>query len=195
MHRQTIDCYDAGAERWRVTRRAEPATSTVVAPARAFRAAVGDGLILDLGCGPGAALDALGSPVIGVDASLGMLRLSQRTSRQPLVGGDVEDIPLRSNVAAGAFASFSFQHLPRPQFMQALSEVARVLRPHGRLEIWMHGSEGTDGVRADDDMGLGRWFTYWSRQELEVALPSAGLEVTSIEDHQYARRTVARAPR
>lgn len=195
MHRQTIDCYNAGAERWRLTRRAEPTTSPVVAPALAFRAAVGDGLILDLGCGPGAALDALGSPVIGVDASLGMLRLAQETSHQPLLAGDVEDLPLRSNVAMGAFASFSFQHLPRPQFMQALSEVGRVLEPGGRLEIWMHGTEGMDGVRADDDMGLGRWFTYWSRRELEIALPLVGLEVVSIEDHQYARRTIARAPR
>lgn len=195
MHRQTIDSYDAGAERWRETRRAEPATSAAVPAAAAFRAAVGEGLILDLGCGPGAALEALGRPVVGVDASLGMLGLAQRSSRAaPLVAGDIEAVPIASGVVAGAFASFSFQHLPRPQFVHALREVRRVLSPGGLLELWMHGNEGTDGVRPDDDMGIGRWFTYWSREELETAVPSAGLLVVAIEDRQFARRTLVRAP-
>ncbi len=78
VHRQTIECYDAGPERWRATRRAQPDTSTAVPAAQAFREAVGDGIILDLGCGPGAALAALGEPDIGIDASVGMLRLVDR---------------------------------------------------------------------------------------------------------------------
>lgn len=195
MHRQTIDSYNAGAARWRRTRRAEPATSTAAPAAIAFRAAVGEGLILDLGCGPGAALEALGSPVIGVDASIGMLNLAQQTpARAPLAAGDIEALPITSRVASGVFASFSFQHLPRPQFVQALREVRRVLRGGGLLELWMHGNEGTDGVRTNDDMGIGRWFTYWSTEQLEIAIPTAGLDIVAIEDHESARRTVARAP-
>lgn len=34
-------------------------------------------------------------------------------------------------------------------------------------------------------MGIGRWFTYWSRDELEVALPSASLEILTIEEHGF----------
>src|SRR5205823_2623352 len=46
--------------------------------------------------------------------------------------------------------------------------------------------------RSDDDMGIGRWFTYWSADELQVAVPSAGLELVTVEDHEFALRTVAR---
>ena len=194
MHRQTIECYDAGAERWRVTRRTEPDTSPAAHAARAFRESVGDGLILDLGCGPGAALMALGQPVIGVDASFGMLALVERSRvPAPLVAADIEGLPMASGSARGAFGSFSFQHLPRPGFLRALGEVRRVLGPGGLVELWMHGAAGTDGVRVDDDMGVGRWFTYWGREDLEVVVPSAGLELVTIEDHDFARRTVARA--
>jgi len=195
VHRQTIESYNAGAARWRETRRAQPDTSTTAPAARAFREAVGGGLILDLGCGPGAALAALGDPVVGLDAALAMLALVERIAdSSPLIAGDIEALPLRDRCASGAFGSFSFQHLPRPQFLHALHEVKRMLRRGGLLELWMHASPGVDGVRDDDDIGIGRWFTYWSRDELEAAVPRAGLEVVTVEDHEFARRTVARRP-
>lgn len=193
MHRQTIDSYDAGAERWRATRRADGRAGRDFPAARAFRTLVGDGLILDLGCGPGAALASLGAPVIGLDASVSMLSLVDRSAGScPLVAGDIEALPLADGCAAGAFGSFSFQHLPRPQFLEALREVHRVLRPGGLVELWMHGVTGVDGVREGDDMGIERWFTYWSREELEAVVPRAGLQIVAIEDHEFARRTVAR---
>lgn len=193
VHRQTIESYDAGAERWRVTRCAQPDTSPAALAAVAFREAVGDGLILDLGCGPGAALRALGAPVVGVDASLAMLALVGRPEGvAPVVAGDMEALPIAGGSASGAFGSFSFQHLPRPQFVDALLEVARVLRRGGLLELWMHANEGTDGVRHEDDMGIGRWFSYWTADQLEATLPQAGLEIVAIEEHGFARRTVGR---
>lgn len=150
-------------------------------------------MILDLGCGPGAALPSLGEPVVGVDASLGMLALVETPRHAaPLVAGDIEQLPLADGCAVGAFGSFSFQHLPRAQFSDAIREVRRVLRPGGLLELWMHGDAGVDGVRANDDMGIGRWFTYWSRDDLEASIPRAGLQIVTIEDHQFGRRTVAR---
>ena len=65
----------------------------------------------------------------------------------PALGaGDIEALPIASNTASGAFGSFSFQHLPRPQFHVALLEVRRVLRRGGLVELWMHGPAGTDGA-------------------------------------------------
>lgn len=81
----------AGAERWRATRRAQPDTSSAAPMARASREAIGGGLILDLGCGPGAALRALGDPIVGVGASLGMLApVEGSPGVAPLVAGDIE---------------------------------------------------------------------------------------------------------
>lgn len=192
MHRQTIASYDQGAERWRRTRRAD-GSSPAAAAAEAFRLEVGTGLILDLGCGPGTALASLGLSAVGLDASLGMLALARNApGGVPLAAGDLEALPIASNCANGAFGSFSFQHLPREQFLSALRETARVLRPRGLLELWMHGDPGVDGVRADDDMGIGRWFTYWGAEELASVVPAAGLEIMLIDDHGPARRTRAR---
>lgn len=190
VHRQTIDAYDRGAEHWRATRRGGSTPSDAAVHAEAFRREVGEGLVLDLGCGPGAALEALGPPVVGVDASVGMLALVERGT---LVAADIEALPIASGTVAGVFASFSFQHLPRDGFERALADVARVLVPGGLVELWMHGNEGADGVREQDDMGIGRWFTYWSADELRVVVPRAGLDVVAIEEHG-ARRTVARRP-
>ena len=189
MHRQTINSYDAGAAWWRRTRRSTPDETELPAAAAAFRERVGRGLILDLGCGPGGALPFLGPPVVGLDASLGMLALVQNG---PLVAADIEALPIVRGSVAGAFASFSFQHLPRPQFLVALRQVAAALQARGFVELWMHAAAGTDGVRENDDMGIGRWFTYWSRAELEAALPSCGFEVVEIEDRGLARRTLGR---
>jgi SAM-dependent methyltransferase len=191
VHRQTIDSYDRGAEHWRATRRARAGTSDAAQHGAAFRQLVGAGLILDLGCGSGAALDAIGAPVVGVDASLGMLSLVEGGA---LLAADLELLPVASSAAVGVFGSFSYQHLPRDGFERALGEVARVLVPGGLVELWMHGVTGPDGVREDDDMGVGRWFTYWSADELRSVVPRAGLELVAIEDHGPGRRTVGRRP-
>lgn len=116
---------------------------------------------------------------------------SEALGNSSLAAGDLESLPFASS-AAGAFASFSFQHLPRDQFSTALRETARVLRIGGLLELWMHGDTGIDGVRANDDMGIGRWFTYWSADDLEQIVPAAGLEILLIDDHGPVRRTRAR---
>ena len=191
MHRQTIDAYDAGAQHWRDSRRGTADGTELPPVATAFRQRVGAGLILDLGCGPGVALPALGHPVVGVDASLGMLSIVDRAAGFPLVAGDIEALPFRHGCASGAFASFSFQHLPRAQFFNAVGEVAKLLRPEGLLELLMHATPGSDGVRENDDMGIGRWFTYWSSAELEGALPRSGFKILAIEDRGFARRTLA----
>jgi SAM-dependent methyltransferase len=191
VHRQTIDAYDGGAEHWRATRRARCGQHEIVDVAAAFRAAVGHGVILDLGCGPGVALPGFGDPVVGVDASIGMLGLVERGT---VLAGDIEALPFATASIAGAFGSFSFQHLPRDGFARALAEVARVLQPGGLVELWMHGNAGVDGIRADDDMGIGRWFTYWSADELRDVVPTTGLELVAIEDSGPGRRTVARRP-
>lgn len=198
MHRQTIDAYDADAQHWLATRYAgEPQALPLAAR---FRQAVGEGLILDVGCGPGQLLAALGVPALGIDASIGMLTIAaQFAGSTPLALADAEDLPLRDGAAAGAFANFSLQHLPRPGFRVALRELRRALRVGGLVEIAMHDGDAPDlrsapeGVRPNDDVTGGRWFTYWKADEVTAELGAAGFAAIDVESLPYANRYRARA--
>lgn len=195
MHRQTIDAYDADAEHWLATRY-NPSRHPLPAAVR-FRSTVGDGLILDLGCGPGQLMTDLGDPVVGVDASDGMLALARGFGRTRLVRADMEVLPIRAASVAGVFANFSLQHLPRPGFGVAVREAHRVLRPEGYLELTMHSADSPqaagrgDGVRPDDDMPVGRWFTYWKAPDIVEALEAAAFRVVEVEDLGMANRVLA----
>ena len=91
---------------------------------------------LDAGCGTGfqtAILLELGYETAGVDLSAGLLRVARtRCAGAQLVQGDVETLPWRDEtvdlvVSCGSTLSF----VPRPD--RAVAEIARVLRPGGRV--------------------------------------------------------------
>jgi len=95
--------------------------------------------VLDVGCGDGSlasALRKLGARVLAVDASLPMLQAARsnasgRTNGLLLVQARAEALPLASGSLEAAFAVTVLCHQPRPQ--PALLEMARALRPGGRL--------------------------------------------------------------
>jgi SAM-dependent methyltransferase len=91
---------------------------------------------LDAGCGTGfqtAILRELGYETAGVDLSAGLLRVAQaRCAGARLVQGDLEALPWRNEtvdvvVSCGSTLSFVL----RPD--QAIGEIARILRPGGRV--------------------------------------------------------------
>jgi demethylmenaquinone methyltransferase/2-methoxy-6-polyprenyl-1,4-benzoquinol methylase len=101
-------------------------------------AGVGPGdQVVDVGCGTGdlAALAAArGARVVGVDFSGEMLRAARRRGpASAWVRGDAEALPLPdafASVVTSGFALRNFASLER-----ALAEMARVLRPGGRLAL------------------------------------------------------------
>ena len=156
VHRQTIAAYDLGAEHWsrsRYNNRSGVEANT--AAARAFRQQVGDGLILDIGSGPGRLLDALGTPSIGLDASTAMLALGRSERTGPFLAADAEALPVGRTTVAGFFANWCLQHLPRTGLAVALGEIHRVLQPAGLLYVAMHLGDSDDGVRVNDDVPPG----------------------------------------
>jgi SAM-dependent methyltransferase len=99
------------------------------APSRPLRA-------LDAGCGTGfqtAILLELGYETVGVDVSAGLLEVARRRlAGATLLHGDLEALPCRDaafDVAVSCGSTFSFLGDPA----RALREVARVLRPGGRV--------------------------------------------------------------
>jgi len=93
------------------------------------------GLTLDVGCGEGRLdrdLVACGHQVVGIDGSPTLARLAASQSPPVLVGvADAARLPLRDGVADLAVAFMSLQDID--DLDGAVTEVARVLRPGGRL--------------------------------------------------------------
>lgn len=158
--------------------------------ARAVSLLVPEGLrVLDVGTGTGILaleLARLGCRVVAVDRSKAMLD----AARAKLAAEGVTDVELREGDAAAlpledasvdaAFAHMVLQYLPSPA--DALAEMARVVRPGGRVVV-------IDFVRHDRE---------WMRQELGVAwlgLPpdevGRWLEAAGLED---ARAEVQPSP-
>ncbi|MFJ3515814.1 class I SAM-dependent methyltransferase [Streptomyces sp. NPDC090131] len=144
-----------------------PAFATAVAE---FGLRPGD-RVLDAGCGTGRAMTALRAAVgpagivLGVDLTPQMLAAARRAGRDAegaLLLADVARLPLRDEALDGVFAAGLIAHLPDPG--ANLSELARVVRPGGRLALFhpigrvalavRHGRELTpEDMRAEHNLG------------------------------------------
>lgn len=95
------------------------------------------GPVLDAACGTGrhaAFLSAGGREVIGVDASKAML--ARARTKLPGVDfrrGELTALPLADGEVAGAVCALALSHLP--EIAPAVAELARVLKPGGRLVV------------------------------------------------------------
>lgn len=136
-------------------------------------ATVSTGPVLDLGCGSGAYLAALGPEVIGLDASRSMLELAARTGR-PLVQADIARPPFRTAGAGAAWARNSYLHVPHGELPLALAELHRTL-PVGAPVVASFITGDDDHVVADDDLP-GRNFWRWSDQHLVDVFIGAGFD-------------------
>jgi demethylmenaquinone methyltransferase/2-methoxy-6-polyprenyl-1,4-benzoquinol methylase len=112
--------------------------------------------IIDLCTGTGdLAVAALGAQptasVVGVDFAGEMLRLAARKTRSlglpsvRLVRGDGTRIPLADGTCDAATIGFGIRNVVDPR--AALAELARVLRPGGRLAILEFGQPRVPGIR------------------------------------------------
>jgi SAM-dependent methyltransferase len=105
---------------------------------------------LDIGCGPGAALEhahATGASVAGVDPSSSMVaRAKKRVPGAEVEVGSAEDIPFPDDTFTVAVNVSSFHHWADRD--AGLREIRRVLVPGGRLHI-------VEGKLDDDGHGHG----------------------------------------
>lgn len=108
--------------------------------------------ILDIGCGPGAALEqaaATGASVCGVDPSASMVeRAALRVPAADVRVGSAEELPFADGAFTVAINVSSFHHWADRE--AGLVEALRVLQPGGRLHI-VEGAlrDGKDGHGLD----------------------------------------------
>jgi ubiquinone/menaquinone biosynthesis C-methylase UbiE len=97
-----------------------------------------DDRFLDLGCGPGAALEhaeATGAETAGIDPSPAMVeRAARRVPGAEVREGSAESIPFEDDKFTAALAVSTYHHWADPE--AGLAEVRRVLAPGGRLLIF-----------------------------------------------------------
>ena len=121
---------------------AVPAADQRLAPPLEWLNIPAGGIALDVGSGPGnvtASLARAAGPeglALGVDISEPMLARAVRNEAGPQVGfikADAQRLPLRDNTVDAIISTAVLQLVPNPA--AALGEMARVLRPGGRLAV------------------------------------------------------------
>jgi len=102
---------------------------------------VGPRRVLEVGCGPGEAAEriaASGADVEALDSSERMVELARARGVAARVG-DVQELPFADASFDAALAAWMLYHVPDVE--RAISELARVLRPGGRLVAVTNGVE------------------------------------------------------
>lgn len=122
------------------------------------------GAILDVGCGTGrlgGRLDAQGYKVVGLDASLGMLRVTQREGAVIAVAGYSHALPFRTESFQMTLSVASLHHIADAERVaQTLHEMHRVTERGGYILIWDHNPKNPYWPlimrRVPQDLGLER---------------------------------------
>jgi ArsR family transcriptional regulator len=131
----------------------------------------------DLGCGTGAVAAALApfvASVIGVDASAAMLQAAKKRLHAfpnvDLRRGELEALPIDDARLDAATLMLVLHHLPEPG--KALAEVARVLKPEGRLLLVDMLPHDRDGYRQQ----MGHVWLGFSEEHIGRLLADAGFD-------------------
>jgi SAM-dependent methyltransferase len=123
--------------------------------------------------------------VIGVDLSPGMLAEARRLNpgiayRQ----GNMLALDVPDESWAGIVAFYSIIHIPRPDAVRAMREMARALAPGGALLLAFH--VGDDELLESDAWGVPVALSYWfyTADEMAGYLREAGLIVAEIIERE-----------
>jgi SAM-dependent methyltransferase len=168
--------------------------------------------VLDLGAGTGlvgglvAPTVGVGGVVVGLDPSIGMLRVARARPSVLAVAGTAPGLPFGAGCFDVAAANLVLSHLP--DLAGGLADLARALRPGARLGMTTWGPDAADaddrGAVADaivagvrESCGLpseapgpgARWEQRLrDGEEVRRALGAAGLHDVRLELHRYRHR-------
>jgi len=145
---------------------------------RRFAHTAPEGIVCDLGCGPGhvaAYLQSLRTPVMGIDLSPRMVTEARR--RYPSLDvrvGDMLNLEVETASLAGIVAFYSIIHLQRLALPHALRTMHRSLLSGGLLLLAFH--KGCGELHVDDVWGSGSHFdcALFEPEEVVCALENAG---------------------
>lgn len=138
-------------------------------------------VVLDLACGTGDLcrdLSAADLWPLGVDLSFGML--AHARSEGPLVQGDGTALPLPDGAVDGVISGFALRNFV--SLPPVLAELARVVRPGGRLSLLDVSTPTNPIVRRGHAFYFGR------------IVPRIGAALSDADAYRYLPRSVAYLP-
>ena len=139
-----------------------------------------EGLIADLGCGPGvdgARLAGHGHRVVGMDLSAGMLSLAAGRLDGRVAQADLRALPLASGRLDGIWCVASLLHVPEERTDRVLRDFRRAVRPGGVLALVTALGDSSRFEDVPYAPGERRWFVYRSQSRLGEQLRLAGWTV------------------
>jgi SAM-dependent methyltransferase len=136
------------------------------------------GRVLDLGCGPGTAAARMARAGLDVDAFDPVAEMVAMACQHPGVRVRKAGFDDLAAIDAydGIWANFSLLHAARDAMPGHLARIAAALRPGGRFHIALKTGTGSARDR------FGRFYTYYSAEELARLMADAGLHVTDRRD-------------
>ena len=143
-----------------------------------------EGVICDMGCGPGHVaryLSERGAHVVGVDLSAGMIEQARRLNPGiEFWQGNMLALDVQDGAWAGIAAFYSIIHIPREEVIAALRELKRVLRPGGTLLLAFH--IGAEVVHMEEWWGqaVSADFVFFQPHEMQGYLQTAGFEIEEV---------------
>jgi SAM-dependent methyltransferase len=161
--------------------------------------------ILEVGCGWGELAEwagrAMGAEVVALDLSPRMVELARERGVDAQVG-DVQELPFEDGAFDVAVAAWMLYHVP--DLDRGIAELARVLRPGGRLvvatnsrfhllelrELVGSGPSTLKFSREDGEQHLGPHFMRVTREDIDGQLEFADRH----EVEEYVRASISMAP-
>lgn len=138
-----------------------------------------DSFVLDLGCGPAAAaayIKSQGHRVDPVDASYEMVKAANEAFDIGARQATFDDID-GNQIYDGVWANFSLLHAEPEKFPIYLKAIAQALRNYGVFHIGMKLKTDDEAFKRDK---IGRYYSYYSEEELVQHLSEAGFTTHSV---------------
>ncbi len=173
----TLDVYEQRADEWE--RRRGPSGDAVD-----FGGHLGpdDRPVVDLGCGTGWDLPALGLPVVAMDATPAFVtKVPSYAPAAWRVRADLRALPFRRGSLGAAWASRSYVHLARAEVPLALWDLHRSLRVGAPVRLSFFGGDQDHDTLPGDDFA-GRRFSLWSPSQLAWVIEGAGFSDITVTE-------------
>lgn len=139
-----------------------------------------DGLILDLGCGPGRDAKEFarrGYDVIGIDPSVEMINIARKKSPEARFEiANARNLPYSKETFDGIWACASLIHLEKKDLPRALTNAYDVLKKNGIFYLDFKQGEGEKLVKDSRYGGVEKFVSYYQKSDIEKILEDSGFE-------------------